>query len=167
MKQIKVTCNYFLLFISSLFFISCTGSTSPNELPSIALLSAPEILSIEGKHIKLSTDIILNLEPISSPNPSPNRLMAIIYLETVDSTIIPEGIDFNKIYIIKDQDVWDSTLNKEEHLNEELGQDKIAAIARYGPHWGPNIYVDVVVNFKSNGKNYLIKSKNQFVGAAY
>ena len=63
---------------------------------------------------------------------------------------------------INNNDIWEGDLKDEGHSEQQ--RYRIVRVARDGPKWEPNIYVDVVVLVKSDGnKCALIKANNQII----
>ena len=164
MKKKKIFPKYFAIIIYSLIILSCSDPiSSPPDIPIEELLSAPETLSVDNKSIVLKTFIYLNLMPIVSETP----MIVPIHLETADSSDIPISISLKSIYVVKESEVWKSFFTNEDPAESEIRPYRIIKIARNGPKWGPDIYVDVVVSLEINNKKYLIRASDQYISAAY
>jgi len=151
-----------LLFISS-FLIHCTDPISvPPDIPEETLLSAPDTLNVENQDIILSTYLWRDFQPVSFANGK--TLVALVYIETADSSIISLSINPDAVYIVDNNRVWKSFLSAEERPSSELKPFRIAKIAHDGPKWGPDIYVDVIVRIIAGGKDYLLKASKQYIG---
>ncbi len=95
MKQI-ISIQLSLLTIT--LFIQCSDPVSvPPDIPIETLLAAPDTLNIEDQSIVLTTYLWRDFQPISPPNGKP--LIALVYIETPDSSDIPVPLDPNAIYI--------------------------------------------------------------------
>lgn len=164
MKKVKRCFRNLLIIVYSLLLTNCSDPiSSPPDIPIKELLSAPEVLIIENKSIKLETTVYLDLQPVVSSTP----MIAAVFIETVDSSYIPSIIDTKSIYIVKDNKVWKSFFSSEAPPETNIKPYRIVKIARDGPKWGPDIYVDVVVSLKIKDKSYLIRASDQYIGAAY
>ena len=142
--------------------IQCADPVSfPPEIPIEALLSAPDTLLIENQSFILSADLWRDFAPISPPGGNP--LIAILYIETVDSSAISTSISADVIYVVNNDQVWKSSFSKEGAPSTELKPYRITKIARDGPKWGPGIYVDVIVNIKATNNNFLLRAGDQYI----
>jgi len=135
----------------------------PQNIPISELLSAPETITVENQTIKIETSIYLNLQPMVSKTP----MIAFIHIETVDSTNILSSINAKSIYVVHENNVWKSPFTSEERPEHEMRPYRIIEVARDGPHWGPEIYADVIVSLEINNKPFLLRASNQLIGAAY
>ena len=152
------------IIISIIVFTGCSDPIyPPTEIPLEELLSSPETVEIEDKNIILKTQIYLNLMPIISETP----MIVPIYLETIDSSDIPLTIDAISVYVINGNKIWKSYFSYEEPAPSDIKPYRIAKIARNGPYWEPNIFVDVVVALETNNGSYLIIAKDQYLVAVY
>jgi hypothetical protein len=160
MKQII---SILLLLLTTTLFIQCSDPVSvPPDIPIETLLAAPDTLNIEDQSIVLTTYLWRDFQPISPPNGKP--LIALVYIETPDNSDIPVPLDPNAIYIVYNNQVWKSFFSTEERPPDELKPFRITKIARDGPKWGPNVYVDVIVRILDGDKVYLLKASEQYIG---
>lgn len=160
MKQII---SIVLLSLATTLFIQCSDPVSvPPDIPIETLLAAPDTMNIENQSIVLTTYLWRDFQPISPPNGKP--LIALVYIETPDSSDIPVLLDPNAIYIVYNNQVWKSFFSTEERPPDELKPYKITKIARDGPKWGPNVYVDVIVRILDGDKVYLLRASEQYIG---
>lgn len=156
---------FFLILVISLTLIGCSDPTSSElDLPIEVLLSAPESITVKGITIILDTEVGLDLMPIVEPNP----MIVFAFVQTADSSLIPDKIYPHSVYVIKDnEEIWKSEFTHEDRPDEEQSPHKIIAVARKGPYWGPDILVDVVVKLEFNGKSFLLKASDQNISATY
>ncbi|MBT8387845.1 MAG: hypothetical protein KJO12_10575 [Ignavibacteria bacterium] len=159
--------SYFLLALSftlfTLFLIQCSDPvSSPQDIPIETLLSAQDTLNIENQSIALSTYMRRDFQPFSPPNGKP--LIALVYIETLDSLLIPSSMNSDAIYIVYNNQVWKSFFTEENLTPSELRPFRITKIARNGPKWGPNVYVDVIVRIMVGDKVYLLRASEQYIG---
>lgn len=159
MKKGNLLCNLILLI---LFLNKCTDPiSSPPDIPIETLLSAPDTLIIENQKLILSTYLWRDFQPISPPDGKP--LTALIYVETVDSSVISSLIDVDAVYINYNGQVWKSFIN-EEQPPVELKPFRITKIVHNGPKWGPNVKVDVIVRITLGNKYFLLRASGQYIG---
>jgi hypothetical protein len=124
-------------------------------------LSAPEQVEIDGRKYVLETYMWRDFMPMCPPDGKP--LIAIIWVTAVDSLEIPSSLGANRLWIIKDKEVWETKFTDEQH--QPYYDFQLEKIARDGPKWGPKIQVDVVVRLVDKGnKTYLLKASNQWIG---
>ncbi len=136
------------------------------ELPIGFLKNAPDTLTIQGQAIVLRTSLWRDFMPICPPNGRP--LIALIKIETVDSSNIAADIDSDALYIIYKNDVWHSRYAEEMPPNDRGKKPfQVLKIARNGPKWGPRVYVDVVIRVIADGKHYFLRASDQYIGATF
>ena len=150
--------------VSSLIMVALVTSCriSPEE-PSYeidVLLAAPDTVSIGGQEYALETFMWRDFQPITPPGGQP--LIAIIWVTEADSLSIPQGLDATILFVINDDEVWETPLSDADSpLTPEY---KLEKVARDGPKWGPDILVTVVVQIKFDGSTYLLKASDQYIG---
>jgi hypothetical protein len=150
-----------LILLLTLLMIRCSNPVSvPPDIPIETLLSVPDTLDIEDQRFVLSTDMWRDFQPISPPDGKP--LMAFVFIETIDSSDISSSIDANGIYIVYNDQVWRSFFT-EENL-PPIDSELYRKIARDGPKWGPDVYVDVIVSIIFDNKFYLLRASEQYIG---
>lgn len=155
--------NFIILILFSSFLINCSDPvSSPPDISIETLLSAPDTLIIENQKLVLSTYMWRDFQPISPPNGKP--LIALVYIETVDSSVIASSINAEAFYIVYNNQVWKSFFTEENIPPSELKPFRITKIARDGPKWGPKIYVDVIVRIKINNGYQLLRASEQYIG---
>jgi len=159
----NILSSFFLLSLITLFLIQCSDPVSaPPDINIETLLSAPETLDIENHSITLSTYMWRDFQPISPPNGKP--LIALVYIETVDSSLISSSVNAEAIYIVYNNQMWKSFFSEENLPPSEYKLFRIVKIARDGPKWGPRIYVDVIVRIKVGNNYYLLRANKQYIG---
>lgn len=161
MKPKLISRFFLIVFILSLS-VSCSDPVSvPSEISLKDLLGAPEIIHVDGRDIKLETEIYLNLQPIVSDHP----MIAMANIQTTDSTEFPDFVYPVCMYIIKGNEIWKSFFSLD---NPGKPQPFVkSVIARGGPYWGPGINVDAVVGLMAGDKYLLIKATRQPINAVY
>jgi hypothetical protein len=150
----------FILLI--LFILSCDLMEPHPSVPPDELLSAPEKILIDNREFILETYMWRDFQPVSPPDGKP--LIAIVWITAVDSLAIPAELDATRLWIIKDREVWETPFSDEDRGH--VPDHKLEKVARNGPKWGPNITVDVVVRVvdKRNGRQYLLRASEQYIG---
>jgi hypothetical protein len=152
---------YILLSMFILYFYNCSNTTSSlDNIPFEILLTAPERLVIEDKEIKLKSFLWRDFTPgIHGGGP----LTALLFIETSDSSKIPISINPEAIYVINKTSVWNSLFSEEEPAPDQVKPYRIIKIARNGPKWEPEIFVDVIVKIVFNKKIHLLKASHQLI----
>ncbi len=154
---------YKICFILLILFIPSCDLMEPHpSVPPDELLSAPEKIIIDGREFILETYMWRDFQPVSPPDGKP--LIAIAWITAVDSLAIPATLDATRLWVIKDHEVWETAFYDEDR--SYVPDYKLEKIAREGPKWGPNITVDVVVRVvdKRNGRQYLLRASEQYIG---
>lgn len=124
------------------------------------LLSAPEKIEIDDREYILETNLFRNFFPVGPPT----GLVGYIYFISLDSLQFPSSLDANHLWVINGCDIWDTDL-----IERIIPGDKIyrmqKRINEEGPDWGPDIYVNVVVEVVNdeNG-SYLLRADSQYIG---
>ena len=156
--------SVFLILTISLLQLQCSDPVSvPPDIAVGELLAAPETLSVGDQSIFLNTSIYLNLQPSVSETP----MIITTYIETIDSSVFPSNVTVDAIYIVNGNQIWKSYFSNETPPEPEHRTYRIFKIARDGPYWGPEIYVDAIVTCKIDKKTFLLRASNQLIGAAY
>lgn len=149
-----------ILCVFFLFALSCEDPVSaPPEIPLEKLLSAGDTVETNGKKIFLTTYLQRDFMPISPPNGKP--LVAVVYIQTVDSSDLPSGLEAEAIYIVNDNEIWNSFFSKD--IPPDNSSFQLVRIARDGPKWNTGIYVDVIVLLKFNKESILLKASDQII----
>jgi hypothetical protein len=108
----------------------------------------------------LSTTLWRDFMPISPPDGKP--LIAVAYITATDTARFPSTVSADAIWIINGQQVWASWLALEPF--PPVQPNRIERVARNGPKWGPNIYVDVVVRLlDGQGNTALVRAPHQWI----
>ena len=96
--------------------------------------------------------------PISPPDGKP--LIAIIWIVASDSLAVPAQLEADRIYVVFGEDVWESELAATGSSGEEY---KLERIARNGPKWGPDVFVDVIVRILVDGDIHYLRASDQMI----
>lgn len=141
----------------------CRSPFSPTVPTIDMLLSSPEQIEINGRKFTLETYLWRDFMPPTPPNGRP--LIALIWVTAVDLSPFPSTLDANRLWVINDQEVWETEFSDEEIPKDPNRKHQLEKIARNGPKWGPDIYVDVVVRIIDyKNKTYLLKASSQYIG---
>ncbi|MGB7055383.1 MAG: hypothetical protein WBE28_08705 [bacterium] len=131
------------------------------------LLSAPQQIEIDNREFALETFMWRDFQPICPPDGQP--MIAIIWVVATDSLPFPSTIDFDYLWVIKDEDnIWVTDFEENE---TKIQDNRLEKVARDGPKWKvrPNpLYVDAVVRTKdAAGNTYLLRAADQIIGVTY
>ncbi len=154
----------FVIAFISLFIFGCSddGVSIPPDIPIQKLLSTPDTIVVENRRIYLSTYMWRDFQPISPENGHP--LIAIVYLTAVDTIPLPKNISADGIWIVYNNEVWKSWLTSES-TPPEIKPNRLVKVAREGPKWGPNVFVDVIVRITDGkGGSQLLRGSKQYIG---
>lgn len=153
-----------ILFLISLILIGCSenGISVPPDIPINQLLSSPDTILIDTRHLYLSTYIWRDFQPVSPPDGQP--LIAIIYITAADTAQLPGSISADAVWTVYNNKVWKSWFTNEAISPSELKPNRLVKIARNGPKWGPHVYVDVIVRvLDGKGGTQLLRASRQWI----
>ncbi len=155
------------IFAVCILALSCDSPFSIDLKVLETLLSAPEQIQIDARVYRLETCLYRDFMPSCPPDGQP--MIASICVTAIDQLPFPGTVDADKLWIINGQEVWETEFSEEEIPQEPNRTHQLVKIARDGPKWGPDIYVDVVVKVKdySNFRTYLLRASNQYIGATW
>lgn len=98
--------------------------------------------------------------PQSPPDGKPLR--AAINVIPLGNVFIPDGVEADKFWILKENEVWSGPLKSVREDLPAQNRVKLEKMAQGGPKWGPGIAVTVVVQIiDQDGKLYLLKVSDQ------
>jgi len=125
------------------------------------LLSAPEQIEIGGRSYILGSYLWRGFMPICPPDGE--SLCGKIVIIATDSLPFPSSLDADHVWVINGEDVWDTDLvDRKIPWGQEYRMEK--SLKDNGPKWGPEIYVDVVVEIDySEDGIYLLKADSQWI----
>lgn len=160
--RIGHSARFLIIALIVLIITGCSNTVSTEEeIPVETLLAAPLSLDIGNQSIKLSTYMSIDFMP-AIPAGSP-PLMALTYIETVDSTVINSSINPYMMYIVYNGKAWKLNFSTENPASPELRPYRIVKIMRDGPKLNTGIYVDVIVSIKVNNHKYLLRAEKQYI----
>ncbi|MGK9475758.1 hypothetical protein [Melioribacter sp. OK-6-Me] len=160
MKRIILFC----LIITTFFTVACEEEKKqPPEIPLSTLLAADDTLIFKNKKLILKTSIWYNkMPPIPEATPNFNILLT---LQTTDSSLIDFPVDIVAYYLIRDNQVFAGLTSEEIYPNNF--PYKYEKIGRDGPPDWEYESITVVALVTLEGKQSLLKAKNQFIDVAY
>ncbi len=146
-----------------LFFLvsACRGPFSPS-VPLERLLSSPLEVEVEGRILVLETFLWRDFMPGAPPGGS--DLMAKISITAADQQPFPDGLDADRLWLIKAGDIWETEFANEEIPFDSAHSHQNQKIARGGPKWETGTRVEVVVRLLSQeGPSYLLRATHQLI----
>jgi hypothetical protein len=157
---------YILPFLL-VFILGCKKATDPEvptplEIDRSQLLASPDTINVDGRSLTLSTYMWRDFMPISSPDGKP--LITIVYVTATDTATLPTTIEVDKLWIINEDQIWNSGFSEESIPPDQLKPNRIVRVAREGPKWGPLIYVDVIVRVRDSQSTFhLLRASQQWI----
>lgn len=149
-----------ILLLSVFLLPACNESVLvPEQIPVEVLRSAPDTINVEGEKIILNTYLWRDFMPVSPPDGKP--LIALVVIESLDSSDISGLIRPEAIYIVNGNEVWNSFFLDE--IPPDSNPYSIKRIAKDGPKWGPGIFVDVVVSINAGSERKLLQAPGQYI----
>lgn len=119
------------------------------------LLAAPKSIEIDGNTYSLQAYLWQNLMPGEDTK---DGLQALIQLVAEGQESFPSGVNASCLWIIKEQEVWQTEFLTEERSAPEKNQLEKLAIG--APNWTGEVNV-VVEIYTTNNDKYLVQSSNQ------
>ena len=148
-----------------LILLICPGCQETDFItPGISvedLLQVPETLSIDGREFILESYLWRDFMPISPPDGKP--LIAIIWIVASDSLALPAQLDADRIYVVLGNDMWESEVTAPEGPDSGSEAYKLERIARDGPKWGPDVFVDVIVRVVADNEIHYLRASDQMI----
>lgn len=144
--------NHILTVFLILIALSCSHYSVDK------LMSAPEKIEIDGREYILETGLYCDDFP-------PIGLSGLIYVIALDSLQFSSSLDASHVWVIYDDNVWDSDLiDRTIPDNQTFKMRK--AVRDHGPECGP--YIRVVVEIvKDDNSGYLLRADSQYVDWIY
>jgi hypothetical protein len=118
------------------------------------LRSSPTNVIIDGSSFTLDATVWRDFSPPTSSDGDPMR--STIHLNLISGPEILNQVHLVRQYVIMGDEVWAADL-----FNLTIGSSTYEGTSENGPKWGPNISVDVVLEFTYNGKSYKILVTDQ------
>jgi hypothetical protein len=133
----------------------------PPDIPRAVLQAAPDTIVVQGRSLTLSAFLWRDFMPISPPDGKP--LVAIVTITALDTARLPASISCDVVWIVYSGEIWKAWLQREASGNVKPNQ--MSLMARDGPKWGPNVFVDVIVRVSGDsGQARLLRAPRQWIG---
>jgi hypothetical protein len=130
-----------------------------NKLYSISV----DTLTVQTQKFILETYLSRDFFPGIGIGKKSPPLIADICLVNIDSIAIPSYLDIKKLYIIRDQLIWEST--PIDGVQPYVPNFKLNKLSKDGPNWDTGIHVNaiiMIVNSLTKEEYYLI-ARDQFI----
>ncbi|MDH3689020.1 MAG: hypothetical protein OEU36_06015 [Gammaproteobacteria bacterium] len=146
-----------LVLISLAASAACVGHNSSARVPSLAELQAARTqVRIEDNDYVLEGYLWRDFMPSAPPDGRP--LQVVIMLVDTDGRQIPEDLKMMRLWVIHDEEVWETRFSDESR--PDAGRGRLEKIARDGPKWKPGSVVDVVVMLGTKkSEQYLLSAR--------
>ncbi|MBL8195707.1 MAG: hypothetical protein JNM06_18090 [Blastocatellia bacterium] len=119
------------------------------------LLAAPKNIEINGNTYSLQAYLWRNLMPGEDTK---DGLQALVELVAEGQECFPSEVNAIYLWVIKEQEVWQTEFLTEERTAPEKNQLEKLAVG--GPNWTGEVTV-VVEIYTTNNDKYLLQSPNQ------
>ncbi len=160
MKKMAIRSLILLLFLS----LACSkpkDGNIPNSPTISELLNSPSSIVLGNNVLNLEGYFYRDFMPPTQPNGSP--LIAICRVIDSSGAALNDSIELTKFYMIYQNQLWKSDYTDLRWIEP----NGIEGVARNGPKWGPDVFVDVVCEFRSKGTLYRLLAKEQEIEATY
>lgn len=134
----------FVLFAITIF--SCATADD--------LKSSPTTLNIGGSYFTLDAVLWRDFMPPTEPNGKP--MSSKVQLNLISGPDILSNITFVRQYVIYGTEIWAADI-----YFIGVNSNFIEGTSSGGPKWGPDVNVDVVLEFKYDNTTYKILCPNQ------
>ncbi|MBK9292222.1 MAG: hypothetical protein IPM52_11435 [Bacteroidetes bacterium] len=134
-------------------------SVSTDARLAASLRKSSQSLNISGNKLMLSTYLWRDFMPMIEGSGEGSRLLGVIRLADTVEAALPQQIRLVRLYVIKGNEVWQTGFSESSMSNSFT----IEGVVRNGPFWGPNIEVDVVLEFEISGRMHRIMAKKQTI----
>ena len=164
------------LVLSSLFFLLTLLITAKvnAQPPPKAVRSASTSLQLNGKGIKLETVAYVNVMPrvilpkekqVPIDCSKSGRFIVITTISVTDGSVLPTGIEINRVWVHINGTWWEGVFNKDE---TNVTEKTIRTVARDCPRkvLRGDEKVKVIVAFSQGGKTYYLRSTQEKLSAA-
>jgi len=149
-----------ILSILVLALVSLSCSDDPQR-PTFAfelnqLRAAPDTLAVDSLQMVLEADVWRDF----LPGTSDISLQLRVKVVEAEAKEIPEEFTVAQAWVINGSSAWEL---ESQHATRVFSNGLELFFAG-GPHWGPDIAVDVVVSIlDENGKLYLVQARDQWI----
>ncbi|MFA4925990.1 MAG: hypothetical protein WC524_04990 [Candidatus Aminicenantales bacterium] len=153
-----------LTVLAILFAPSCQNPFSPLE----DLGSIPETTTINGVRLSLQVLLYRDFMPGLDENGSGSGLIAMVTLIADNAAVFPDYITADRIYVLKGEETWETSLKEELRPVSPAEPNKICLVARDGPKWELGSQAEVVVRISAKDLGYkFIRASNQTISPIY
>ena len=142
-----------LLILSiALLVVGCSDSQNPSQTsqPDFdSLTKAPTNLQIDSLNFSLEVYLWRDYMPIAPEDGKP--MSAVINLRCIDSMLIPQNIDIDKLWVLDSVNIW------ETEVVDNFTVDSLYEISKRagnGPKWETGRYLDAVIRIVENDSVY-------------
>jgi hypothetical protein len=103
-------------------------------------------------------------------------MIAVLKVATSDKKSFPSGVRIDRAWVLFGEQMWETSEFREQSegpVNNKDSNEKwvncpdspvCEAVARGGPKWGPDVFVDVVVQLTDReGRHHLLQARKQYV----
>ncbi len=169
--SMKARCAVAVLFAGALSWTGCdTTASSTDAVSSPAytlidvtrdLLDAPETVELDGETLAISAYLYRDFMPVASPDGSEGNydgspLMAMATVSTTSGAALPAGLRAPSLWVVQSGQAW-----FDDSPELESGAGQLLVGGRNGPKWGPDSFVDVVVELvSSTGVHVLLAARH-------
>jgi hypothetical protein len=152
----------FPVSVAATVLIAACGSSpvAPGEDHSITQLrAAPTSVNVGGVSLRLTPLVWRDFQPISPPDGKP---MIVALRVTTGGSAFPPGVTAPRAWVLFEEGVWPAIISEE--VPYAPGGPMREWVIRNGPKWGPNVYVDVIIELVTGPSTaFLLLARNQLV----
>lgn len=153
--------KYILIILILLSLAACEGDNmAKNPVPDPVPHTNSVIIS--GKEIVLSPYLWRDFMPMVTEES--DKLRASIKLLTADSSAIPEIIDFDRIWVYHNSEVWETEFPP---TGEIRNINSLSKTVGGGPKWDPQTYVDLVLRIKVDTGYIFLKKSDIYIDQTF
>jgi len=134
-----------IIILISALLVSCNADE---------LKSSPTNIDINGSYLTLDAYVWRDFMPPTETDGDPMR--STVTLNLISGPEILSQVHLVRQYVIYGNEVWAADI-----FDLEIGTSTLQGTSANGPKWGPDVTVDVVLEFTYDGKTYKILSPNQ------
>lgn len=134
----------FSLFVISFFLVACNADE---------LRTSPTAVTINGSMLTLDAYVWRDFMPPTDSNGDPMR--STVTLNLISGPEILNDIHLVRQYVINGDEVWAADL-----YDLSINSSSYSGTSSNGPKWGPDIEVDVVLEFTHESKTYKVLAED-------
>lgn len=141
----KYPTQFFPILFLTLFISSCASADE--------LKTSPTSININGSALTLDAYVWRDFTPPTATDGDPMR--STVQLNLISGPEILNGVHLVRQYVIMGQEIWAADI-----YDLTIGSSTFQGTSINGPKWGPDVSVDVVLEFTYDGTTYKIRSPN-------